>query len=116
MQSLSPSSSLPPPPPLPPQQQQSQSPLGNNTNKSSLIIPSSDISHAGGGSGSSGTGGGEYQAQYKIKELNNEIERLSRLYDYEISKKTNYEEKLIQLKQIAVREANRVGSTQIRIS
>ena len=39
--------------------------------------------------------------QMKIKELNSEIERLSRLYDFEVSKQSKYEEKIQLFKQMA---------------
>lgn len=42
-----------------------------------------------------------YESQTKIKDLQNEIERLSRLYDYEIGKQVKFEERLLTLKQIA---------------
>ena len=41
------------------------------------------------------------ESQSRVKELQMEIERLSRLYDYEISKHSSYEEKMISLKQLA---------------
>lgn len=42
-----------------------------------------------------------YESHTKIKDLQNEIERLSRLYDYEIGKQVKFEERLLTLKQIA---------------
>lgn len=42
-----------------------------------------------------------HESQTKIKELQNEIDRLSRLYDYEIGKQSKFEEKLMSLKQLA---------------
>jgi hypothetical protein len=41
------------------------------------------------------------ESRMKIKELQMEIERLSRLYDFEISKQSKYEEKMLALKQMA---------------
>ena len=52
------------------------------------------------------------QCKVKINDLQLEIERLSRLYDYEISKKNKYEEKLQSLKQMA--EEKQIESAAIK--
>ena len=52
------------------------------------------------------------ESQGKIKDLQLEIERLSRLYDFEINKKSKYEEKILSLKQLA--EEKQIESAAIK--
>ena len=52
------------------------------------------------------------ESHAKIRDLQLEIERLSRLYDYEIGKQSKYEEKMISLKHIA--EEKQIESAAIK--